>query len=99
MSKKCWLEALHKILSEHKTPGRDSRLAIAGIGHELCGDDALGIVISQELENRLGKMVIGMSLEFNFSEDFATLFAPLRLYQYYYSLHSTFHSVRVKILS
>jgi hydrogenase 3 maturation protease len=50
MSKKCWLETLHTILSEQKTQGPDSRLAIVGIGHELCGDDALGIVISQELE-------------------------------------------------
>ncbi len=53
ISKKCWLEALHTILSEHRTQGHDSRLAIVGIGHELCGDDALGIVIAQELETIL----------------------------------------------
>jgi hydrogenase 3 maturation protease len=50
MSKKSWLETLESILSERKTKGRNTRLAIVGIGHELCGDDALGIVISRELE-------------------------------------------------
>jgi hydrogenase 3 maturation protease len=50
MSKKCWLEALHQILAELETQGREPRLAIVGIGHELCGDDGLGVVVSQELE-------------------------------------------------
>jgi hydrogenase 3 maturation protease len=49
----CWLEALHSILSDQKSQGHDSRLAIVGIGHELCGDDALGVIISQELETIL----------------------------------------------
>jgi len=56
MSKKCWLEALNKILSDHRSQGHDSRLAIVGIGHELCGDDALGIVIAQELETILHEL-------------------------------------------
>jgi hydrogenase 3 maturation protease len=53
MSKKSWLETLHTILSKQRTHGHDPRLAIVGIGHELCGDDALGVVISQKLETIL----------------------------------------------
>jgi hydrogenase 3 maturation protease len=50
MSKKCWLETLRGILADLEAHGRETRLAIIGIGHELCGDDGLGVAISQALE-------------------------------------------------
>ncbi len=50
MSKKYWLVTLYRILSELEAQRREPHLAIIGIGHELCGDDGLGVVISKELE-------------------------------------------------
>src|SRR5687768_17220698 len=45
MSSKCWQESLQANLSQ-----KSKRLAVVGIGHELRGDDALGVLIIRQLQ-------------------------------------------------
>jgi hydrogenase 3 maturation protease len=52
MSKVSWWEQLIAILNQ-----KTKRLAIVGIGHELRGDDAVGVLIVRELQNQLRQSV------------------------------------------
>lgn len=51
MSKKSWLEALQKTLRRLKSKDPAPRIAILGIGHERCGDDAVGLIIVQAIQS------------------------------------------------
>jgi len=53
MLKPSWTEQLDQILSSHITEFNGCRLAIVGIGNELSGDDAAGMVIVQHLRKAL----------------------------------------------
>ncbi len=53
MSKPSWTEQLDQILSSHITEFNGCRLAIVGIGNELSGDDAAGVVIVHQLREAL----------------------------------------------
>lgn len=53
MSEPSWTEQLDQILSSHTTGLNNCRLAIVGIGNELSGDDAAGVVIVQHLHKAL----------------------------------------------
>lgn len=48
MSKKFWQAQLQAILNQ-----KTKRLAIIGIGHELRGDDAVGVMIARQLQEQL----------------------------------------------
>jgi hydrogenase 3 maturation protease len=50
MSSKCWQESLQANLSQ-----KSKRLAVVGIGHELRGDDALGVLIIRQLQQHCTK--------------------------------------------
>ena len=49
MSNKYWLTALREMLSELELVDRDPRIAIIGVGHVLCGDDAAGVIAAKTL--------------------------------------------------
>ncbi len=51
MSKKSWLERLQKTLSRLRHRNSSFRIAILGIGHEKCGDDAVGMIIVQAIQS------------------------------------------------
>lgn len=53
MSKPSWTEQLDLILTSRTTGLNDYRLAIVGIGNELSGDDAAGVVLVQRLNEAL----------------------------------------------
>ena len=46
ISKKSWLESFKAELHRLSTSDHPARLALVGIGHELCGDDAVGTRIA-----------------------------------------------------
>jgi hydrogenase 3 maturation protease len=48
-SKSPWPEALEQTLERLSRADRPARVAIVGIGHELCGDDAAGVVAARAL--------------------------------------------------
>lgn len=48
MSRKLWQEQLRTILT-----AKTKRIAIIGVGHELRGDDAVGVLIVRQLEKHL----------------------------------------------
>ena len=50
MSKKSWQETLQAALKRVKKSDRSPRVAIVGIGHELCGDDAAGLHLACTLQ-------------------------------------------------
>jgi hydrogenase maturation protease len=45
----CWQDALRTSLSQLKKPDRALRAAIVGVGHELRGDDAAGLLAARAL--------------------------------------------------
>src|SRR5512141_761341 len=47
MSNNFWQECLRLELERLSTTERPARLALVGIGHELCGDDAVGLRIAE----------------------------------------------------
>jgi hydrogenase 3 maturation protease len=49
MSKQPWQTSLKASLARLKRPERRVRMAVVGIGHELCGDDAAGVRIASIL--------------------------------------------------
>jgi hydrogenase 3 maturation protease len=48
-SKLSWPEALEQAIERLRRADRPARVAIVGIGHELCGDDAAGVVAARAL--------------------------------------------------
>ncbi len=46
MSNRSWQACLQAELQRLSTPDRPARVALVGVGHELCGDDAVGIRIA-----------------------------------------------------
>ena len=50
MSKPSWVKTLTQTLKRLQKPDRPLRVAIVGMGHELCGDDAAGIVVVRDLQ-------------------------------------------------
>lgn len=50
MSTPCWRISLHRLLNPNQT--NDRRLAIVGIGNEIRGDDAVGMLIARSLLTR-----------------------------------------------
>ncbi len=59
MSEKHWHEALRQKMARHKMAGLKCangrpRVAVMGIGHELRGDDAAGVVLARLLNQRQG---------------------------------------------
>ncbi len=47
MSKMCWQSSLQRIIQ--KLPHAEPRLAVVGVGHELRGDDAAGVMVARQL--------------------------------------------------
>jgi len=55
MSNSCWSEPLAKILKHNPAnPQPEIRLAVVGIGNELNGDDAAGVLVVRALRAQLG---------------------------------------------
>ena len=50
MSKPCWQNCLTKKLRSLSQPDRSTRVAIVGIGSELRGDDAAGVMVARALQ-------------------------------------------------
>ena len=50
MSKPCWQNCLTKKLRSLSQPDRSTRVAIVGIGNELRGDDAAGVMVARALQ-------------------------------------------------
>src|SRR5512142_623308 len=48
-SPKCWQPKLQAHLQSRKNPERPVRLAVLGVGHELYGDDAVGVRLTERL--------------------------------------------------
>ena len=55
MSKPSWQNSLRARLAKHPRKGehetRPYRVAVLGIGNELRGDDAAGVIVARELNN------------------------------------------------
>ena len=49
MSEQPWQQHLRTCLKKKSTAERPVRLAVMGIGHELCGDDAVGLQVARML--------------------------------------------------
>jgi len=54
MSKPSWIETLHQKLHRLQVADLRPRVAIVGLGHELRGDDAAGLVVTRMLKDQLG---------------------------------------------
>lgn len=54
MSGKLWHEELRQRMAELRTTHGRPRVAVVGIGHELRGDDAAGVVLARLLNQRRG---------------------------------------------
>ncbi len=52
-SPKNWQQKLQTDLQARKKPDRPVRLAVLGVGHELYGDDAVGVRIAEQLQKAL----------------------------------------------
>ncbi len=52
MSNRSWQESLQAELQRLRRSDRPVRVALMGIGHELCGDDAVGVRIASMLRTR-----------------------------------------------
>ncbi len=52
MSSRSWQSCLRQTLNRLQNPDRPTRIAIVGIGHELRGDDSIGIAIVRRLRRR-----------------------------------------------
>ncbi len=52
MSSKPWQASLKASLNRLSKPESTVRLAVVGIGHELCGDDAVGVRLAGMLKSR-----------------------------------------------
>ena len=53
MSKPGWARNLTQTLSRLRRDNRPPRIAIVGLGHNLCGDDAAGVVVAQALQAQM----------------------------------------------
>ena len=53
MSNRSWQESLGTQLDRLSRSDRPTRVAVMGIGHELCGDDAVGVRVAEMLHARL----------------------------------------------
>lgn len=49
MSSWCWLDSFHQALSRLRLNERPARVAVVGIGTEMGGDDAAGIILARDL--------------------------------------------------
>ncbi len=52
MSEKSWQEALSRMLASLPASNGRPRISVVGIGHELRGDDAAGVALAQQLNER-----------------------------------------------
>lgn len=52
MSTKCWRTSLNRLLSQRT----NSRIAIVGVGNEMRGDDAAGILVARSLNLRVASL-------------------------------------------
>jgi hydrogenase maturation protease HycI len=55
MSSASWRTDLHQALAQATPPDRPTRVAVVGIGHELRGDDAVGLDVARRLQSRSGQ--------------------------------------------
>ena len=55
MSSASWRIALHQALAQATPPDRPTRVAVVGIGHELRGDDAVGLDVARRLQSGNGQ--------------------------------------------
>lgn len=56
ISVKCWQTRLQETLSQLSPDNSLPRIAVLGVGQELCGDDALGLVVVRHLRQELGDL-------------------------------------------
>jgi len=54
MQEQPWQGNLRMCLKKKSTADRPVRLAVMGIGHELCGDDAVGLQVARMLHDAVG---------------------------------------------
>src|SRR5512140_102687 len=52
-SRPCWQQNLQADLKSRKKTDRVARLAVLGVGHELYGDDAVGVWLAERLRDDL----------------------------------------------
>src|SRR5574341_1098760 len=50
---RAWLNPLAQTLARLRRPDRPPRVAVVGMGHELCGDDAAGVAVARTLRSCL----------------------------------------------
>lgn len=55
MSPRSWPKLLLQTLAQEAKPDSKARLALVGIGNELNGDDAAGVIIARRLKSRLSE--------------------------------------------
>jgi hydrogenase maturation protease HycI len=55
MSSSSWQDQLHQTMVVLQTSKQTPRVAVVGIGHELCGDDAAGVAVARGLQRRCGE--------------------------------------------
>lgn len=79
MSGLSWKDLLAKELARLRPPNRPLRLAIVGIGHELLGDDGVGVVITRSLLKSQNKPNNLQVIDSGDSPESAT--GPLRHFQ------------------
>ncbi|HBX68619.1 MAG TPA: hypothetical protein DEH25_04360 [Chloroflexi bacterium] len=58
-----WQTAFKQTLAGLRTPNQPPRIAVLGIGHELCGDDAAGIMLARALNIKAGNYGWLLALE------------------------------------
>jgi hydrogenase 3 maturation protease len=49
MSERCWQATFRQTLARLATPDHRPRIALVGVGQELCGDDGAGIAVARRL--------------------------------------------------
>jgi hydrogenase 3 maturation protease len=53
MSRRSWRASLIQVLRRSRAPDPAPRVAVVGVGHELCGDDAAGLAVACALQRSL----------------------------------------------
>jgi hypothetical protein len=53
MSRRSWRTSLIQAFKPNKASDSVPRVAVVGVGHELCGDDAAGLVVAHALQTAL----------------------------------------------
>lgn len=53
MSRRSWRTSLIQVLKRSRASDSVPRIAVVGVGHELCGDDAAGLAVARALQRAL----------------------------------------------